>query len=177
MRIFHYLHLSCLIVISTLISCQQETKTTANTVDKKAIKEEQLQKEIIVEKILSEDELKTIIGTYSSNELFSVDYADNTLDGGSICALEIKKLKKGIVIKQKYKGDEPYGCSGPETNAEADFIKATKVADNIYKLFIKKTYCNYTDKIDCGMPDEEVDIKERNPKENAEVEIKIDFSF
>ncbi len=166
----------CFILSSIFIGCKQADKPVLVPENKKTSVNKPIVEKKVEEIFLDDNELKVILGTYTSNELFAVDYADNTMGGGSICNLEIKKSKKGIVVKQLYNGNEPYGCSGPETNAEADFIKAIEVADNVYKVFITKTYCNYTDKQDCGMPEEEVDIKERNPKENAEVELTIDFS-
>ena len=165
----------CLVLSIIFIGCDQADKQKSSSIHNETSKNKPIVEKITEEKALGENELKVILGTYTSNEAFLVDYADNSMDGGPRCTLEIKKGKKGIIVKEHYNGDEPYGCSGPDTKAEADFIKAVMVSENVYKVFIKKTYCNYTDMKDCGLP-EEVDIKERNPKNDAEVILTIDFT-
>lgn len=91
---------ACCLVLSTIfIGCDQADKQKSSSIHNETSKNKPIVEKITEEKVLGENELKVILGTYTSNEAFLVDYADNSMDGGPRCTLEIKKGKRELLLR------------------------------------------------------------------------------
>lgn len=128
--------------------------------------------------LLREDSLKSVaaldsvMGKYTSSQRNKVEYAEGAIDGGPKMVLTISMEKDKPVIKQRFKGTEGAGCGGPTTDATANFIKAEKASEGVYKLLLRKADCKYSDRAGC----DEKNVKETTPAENAEFTLTIDMT-
>jgi hypothetical protein len=115
-----------------------------------------------------------VIGNYSSVQGYRVEYAEGTEVDGSRVTLSIHKDKNKdntIFAEYIYTGDQPNGCSGIHTTAKAEVLRIEKIDNDIFKLYMMKTSCDYTENEGCDA----IEFLENKPKTDNEFHLTINL--
>lgn len=117
--------------------------------------------------------INDIMGEYVSNQQYFVEYANpDPVTGGPKMEISITKSDNKILFTQYFIGDQPYGCSGPHTEAIAEILSVEKIGERRFVLETKKIMCNYSKGAGCD--DISLMMGGSNYKENFV--ITIDFN-
>jgi len=135
-------------------------------------KKDSLSKQYSIDTLIEIKAINEILGEYESKQQYLVQYAENNVPQGPIMKLSITKKDNKIIFSQVYIGDQPYGCSGPQTEASAEVLKIEKIGTDYYQLNMKKLECHYTEGEGC----ENLDILETSQKNQENFSINVDLT-
>ena len=132
-----------------------------------------LSKQNSIDSLIEINAINEILGKYESKQEYLVEYAGGNVPQGPIMKLSITKKDTKIIFSQVYIGDQPYGCTGPETKASAEMLKIEKIGTDLYQMSMKKLECHYTEsEEDC----DDINILETSPKNQADFSINVDLT-
>lgn len=100
--------------------------------------------------IVGSEFINDILGEYVSNQKYLVQYANpEPSPGGPKMTISIAKSDNKILFTQNFTGDQPYGCSGPQTEALSEVLSVEKIGERRFLLETKKIMCKYSDGEGC----------------------------
>ena len=171
MRYLMKLFRAVLFVPFALTSCGD----SSNSNEKFTQEKKQDQKTSVQIEKLKADSIESITrvtGNYSSVQGYRVEYAEGTEVDGSRVTLSIHKDKDNkLSAEYIYTGDQPNGCSGIHTTAKAEVLRIEKIDNDIYKLYLMKTSCDYTENQGCDA----IEFLENKPKTANEFNLTINL--
>lgn len=176
MRINYLFFITAVSILFIISSCEHTTRkqnsdsgTEAMAVSTPAVDSAAL---ILKDSVESASIFDSLMGKYTSQQRYKVEYAEGSMDGGPKMVMMIAREKEKYLVKHTFKGTVGYGCGGPVTEATAEFLKAEKISDHIFKLSLKKSSCKYSDRAGC----DEKNVKEGTPTEDDQFNLTVDLT-
>lgn len=171
MRYLMKLFRAVLFVPFALTSCSDSSNSNEKfTQEKKQDQKTNVQ----IEKLKADsiESITRVTGNYSSVQGYRVEYAEGTEVGGSRVTLSIHKDKdNNLSAEYIYTGDQPNGCSGIQTTAKAEVLRIENIDNDIYKLYLMKTSCDYTENQGCDA----IEFLENKPINDNEFNLTINL--
>jgi|GEM_PF-5924128 len=171
MRYLMKLFRALLFVPFALTSCSDSSDSNEKVTQEK--KQDQ-KTNVQIEKLKADsiESITRVTGNYSSVQGYRVEYAEGTEVDGSRVTLSIHKDKDNkLSAEYIYTGDQPNGCSGIHTTAKAEVLRIEKIDNDIYKLYLMKTSCDYTENQGCDA----IEFLENKPKTDNEFNLTINL--
>ena len=160
-----------LFVPFALTSCGDSSNSNEKVTQEK---KQEPKTNVQIEKLTADsiESITRVIGNYSSVQGYRVEYAEGTEVDGSRVTLSIHKDKDNkLSAEYIYTGDQPNGCSGIQTTAKAEVLRIEKINNDIFKLYMMKTSCDYSENEGCDA----IEFRENKPKTDNEFNLTINL--
>ena len=171
MRYLMKLFSAVLFVPFALTSCGDSSNSNEKVTQEK---KQEPKTNVQIEKLTADsiESITRVIGNYSSVQGYRVEYAEGTEVDGSRVTLSIHKDKDNkLSAEYIYTGDQPNGCSGIQTTAKAEVLRIEKINNDIFKLYMMKTSCDYSENEGCDA----IEFRENKPKTDNEFNLTINL--
>ncbi len=156
-----------LFVTIALLSCSEGSNLEGNETNEKI-----LDTNAQIERLKADSLklIKEVIGFYASLQGYKVEYAEGIEVEGTRVTLSIRNdIENKLIAEYNYTGDQPYGCTGIHTTAQAEISRIEKIDNDIYKLYMLKTSCDYNENGGCDV----IEFIENRPKTDNEFVLTI----